>query len=119
MIISNGARPDTLLLFKDFNARGALRIDSNLMVNYDIVSVFCANLPQGCPNVPQNILQNYPINRRVISTIPTSWEISKHKANEWILNHIYRINGNIYESTSWQEITDDIKGDFSKIAGEH
>ena len=116
-VTSKEARPDTLFLFKDFNARGALRLDSRLMINYDISSIFCENLPSGCPNVPKNILKHYPNHREIISTIPTSWELKKHNSNEWNLNYIYRVKGNIYDEKSWQDITKPYKDGTLKIDG--
>lgn len=116
-VTSKEARPDTLFLFKDFNSHGALRLDSRLMINYDIASIFCENLPSGCPNVPKNILKHYPHGREVISTIPTSWELGKHKSNEWLLNYVYRVRGSIYDEKSWQDITKDYKNGKLKIDG--
>ena len=116
-IVSKEARPDTLFLFKDFNTRGALKLDTHLMINYDIASIFCENLPSGCPNVPKNILKHYPHNREVISTIPISWEFNKHKSNEWLLNYIYRVKGNIHNEKSWQDITKPYKDGTLKIDG--
>ena len=100
----NDARPDVLFLFKDFNAKGAMKRDSKLMANYDIASIFCENLPNGCPNVAPNILKNYPQNREIIYTIPAYWELHKHHKNEWILNSAYLVKDSIFESQNWQEI---------------
>ncbi|CUU39551.1 hypothetical protein [Helicobacter typhlonius] len=98
----NEVQPDTLLLFKDFIYCGDVRIDSGLMINYDMASILCANLPQGCINVPPHILENYLKNRSVISTIPAHWDLSFYKENEWILNHIYHVKGSIYDREDWQ-----------------
>ena len=102
-------RADALLLFKDFGAKGKLKMDSRLMANYDITSIFCENLENGCPNVAQNILKHYPQNREVIHTIPASWMLNQHKSNQWILNKIYSIRGNPYEKQNWQDITKDFQ----------
>ena len=99
-------RPDALFLFKDFNAKGAVRVDSRIMANYDIASIFCENLPNGCPNVAPNILKNYPQNREIIHTIPDSWVLEHHKANKWILRRIFKVRGNIHNANNWIEIRD-------------
>ncbi|MGX3098117.1 YidC/Oxa1 family membrane protein insertase [Helicobacter sp. 23-1046] len=101
---------DTLLLFKDFGTSGKLKIDSRLMANYDIASIFCENLPNGCPNVPPNILKNYPTNREIISTIPISFDLKQHKENEWLLEKAYKVRGNIYDEKNWIDISDESYG---------
>ena len=98
--------PDSLLMFKNFGAKGALRVDNRLMANYDIASIFCANLKGGCPNVPKNILQNYPTNREIIHTIPLYWQLAKHKSNEWLITKAYKVKDNIYESKNWVDISE-------------
>ena len=104
------SRPDTLLLFKDFGAKGNLKIDNRLMANYDIVSIFCENLPNGCPNVPPNILKNYPQNRELIHTIPSAWQLGSHKKNEWLITKAYKVKGNIYDEKNWINISDESYG---------
>ena len=102
------SRPDVLFLFKDFGARGALKIDNRLMANYDIASIFCANLKNGCPNVGQNILKNYPTNREIIHTAVYHWILYKHRPNEWIISKAYKVKGNIYDKNSWIDISDKV-----------
>ena len=104
------SRPDTLLLFKDFNAKGSLKIDNRLMANYDIASIFCENLPNGCPNVPPNILKNYPQNRELIHTIPSAWQLEGHKKNEWLITKAYKVKDNIYDEKNWINISDESYG---------
>ena len=103
-------RPDVLFLFKDFGTRGNLKIDNRLMANYDIASIFCANLKGGCPNVAPNILQNYPNNREIIYMIPYHWILEKHKLNEWLINKAYKVKDNIYDEKNWTDISDESYG---------
>ena len=105
------SRADALLLFKDFNAKGVFKMDSRLMANYDIASIFCENLPQGCANVGKNILEHYPKDREIIHTKPISWMLQSHKKNQWILEKAYRVRDNVYEPKNWHEIDPKI---FSK-----
>ena len=104
------SRADSLLLFKDFGAHGNLKIDNRLMANYDIVSIFCENLPNGCPNVPPNILKNYPQNRELIHTIPSAWQLERHKKNEWLITKAYKVKDNIYDEKNWIDISDESYG---------
>ena len=112
-------RADTIFLFKDFDTRGELKTDSRLMANYDMASIFCENLPQGCPNVPRNILKHYPHNREVIYTLPHHWILAKHKPNEWIINEYWKIKGEITNKENWQDITEEVKKGDLDITGSH
>lgn len=112
--------PDVLFLFKDFKAKGALRQDSTLMANYDIPSIFCENLPNGCPNVPRSILKRTPVflqNRILITSVPKSAIFRHHKQNEWLIDYYFQIKGNIYDENSWQDITESVKNGTFKIDG--
>lgn len=104
-----GGRPDSLLLFKDFGAKGNLKIDNRLMANYDIASIFCANLEGGCPNVAPNILQNYPTNRELLHLM-LDWNISSHHSNEWLIEKAYKVKDNIYDEKNWTDISDESYG---------
>lgn len=102
--------PDSLLLFKDFGAKGNLKIDNRLMANYDIASIFCENLPNGCPNVPPNILQNYPKSRTLKWLKNTYWELHKQHKNEWLIEKAYKVKDNIYDEKNWTDISDESYG---------
>ncbi|MDY5950696.1 MAG: hypothetical protein SPJ16_05830, partial [Helicobacter sp.] len=116
-ITSKYGRPDVLFLFKDFHVNGELSIDSRLMTNYDSPSIFCENLPNGCPNVPENILRYYSNEREVVATMPSSPNPADHKKNEWIIDHYFQVKGNIYDENSWQDITKEVKNGTFKIDG--
>ncbi|MGX3012059.1 sulfatase-like hydrolase/transferase [Helicobacter sp. 23-1044] len=96
---------DTLFLFKDFNAKGALKIDNRLVANYDIASIFCANLPNGCPKVSKNILQHYPKNRKIIHARPGD-DFNIHKPNLWFIQRAYKVSKSIYGAENWADVSD-------------
>ena len=101
----NNIRPDVILLFKDFGASGAIRTDKRLMANYDIASIFCANLPSGCPSVGKNILSHYPQKREIIHSAVYHWILYNNKPNEWIISKAYKVRGNdIYKAENWEEV---------------
>lgn len=104
--ISIDSRPDALFLFKDFGKSGELKTDNRLMANYDISSIFCDNLKNGCPNVPKNVLKNYPKNREIIHVVPTDWRIEMHKPNQWKIERAYKVKGNIYDEKGWTDLSD-------------
>ena len=113
------ANPDIIFLFKDFKSHGEIKQDSRLMANYDIASIFCENLPNGCPNVPKSILKHYPQNREIISTIPMHWAFEGHKNNHWNIGRYYRVNGSVYEDKNWHDITKDVENGMLNITGNH
>lgn len=92
------------LFYKPFNAKGAMVQDSRLIANYDIPTIFCANLKKGCPNVAPNILKHYPNNREIITFSTQGWRFEDHKSNAFILNNFHKISGNIYEPKNWQKV---------------
>lgn len=92
------------LFYKPLNAKGAMVQDSRLIANYDIPTIFCANLKKGCPNVAPNILKHYPNNREIITFSTQGWRFEDHKSNAFILNNFHKISGNIYEPKNWQKV---------------
>lgn len=105
-------RQGILFLFKDFDSRGEIKIDSRLMINSDIASIFCSNLKNGCPNVAPNILKNYPENREVIQALPTWWD-----KTEWgEVERALQIKGSIYNADNYTDIIGEyaIEGKFAK-----
>ena len=95
---------DVLFLFKDFNQRGELKNDSRLMVNYDISTIYCDNLKNGCKNVQKNILKNYPKNREVINFRVPFATTMDHPEHWWLIQTAYKIKGNIYNKESYEEL---------------
>lgn len=93
---------DILLLFKDFNQQGELKTDRRLMANYDIASIFCENLKNGCPNVAKNILKNYPDNRTIIHTRPNGTHKNKRI---WNIFYAYKIKAPIDEPMSYEDVS--------------
>lgn len=92
------------LFYKPLNAKGAMVQDSRLIANYDIPTIFCANLEKGCPNVAPNILKHYPNNREIITFSTQGWRFEDHKSDAFILNNFHKISGNIYEPKNWQKV---------------
>lgn len=95
-----------LFLFKDFNAKGALKIDNRLMTNYDSPSIFCENLKNGCPNIPKNILKNYPQNRSVVH-VDTHFDTKKVKG-KWEFYNMYKIEKEVNNFDNWTDIKDEV-----------
>ena len=80
------------------------------MANYDISSIFCANLKSGCPNVSKNILQHYPKNRALKWIKNKYWELHKQHKNEWLIERAFEVRKNIYDAQNWIDISDESHG---------
>ena len=82
------------------------------MVNYDIATIFCENLENGCPNVAPNILKNYPENRAVIHARPQDWQLKDWRKIE----RAYKIQGNIYDPAAYTDVSAEYAtvGEFAK-----
>ena len=105
---------DILLLFKDFNKEGELKTDFRLMANYDISSIFCEHLKNGCLNVQKNILKNYPENRTIIHARQDGSH--DHNANIWNIFYAYKIKAPIDDPSSYEDVSAEYAnaGEYSK-----
>lgn len=106
------------LLYKPYNSRGELRANNNLIANYNIASIFCSNLPDGCPNVGKNVLQaNYP--REILVANIKNWRLEEQHKNRFILDKHFVIKNNnkdknsyvvdIYDSSNWTDVTKEFR----------
>ncbi|STQ86751.1 membrane protein insertase YidC [Helicobacter muridarum] len=100
------------LFYKPMHSRGEMKQDERVIMNYDLASIFCSHLKNGCPNVKTNILENYP-NQRDVILYESDWnKIRKiNKANYKIdLENYYKYNwghNEIYDSKNWEKISID------------
>lgn len=95
-IFGTGGMANALFLFKDFNAKGSLKIDKKLMANYDLASIFCENLPpNSCANVGTNAFKNYNPNRSILFGQLISWRIQDQNKDEFLFSSTFRIQGGL------------------------
>ncbi|WP_181882304.1 YidC/Oxa1 family membrane protein insertase [Helicobacter didelphidarum] len=98
--------------YKPYNARGELQINHANLVNYDLATIFCANIAKSetpCPHVAQNILENLPKDR-IILTYDMGWKFNK---NYFIPYTYYEFtpnqSGDIYDPKNWKDVTEKYK----------
>ena len=101
---SLGVHPNPLILIKDFNSRGALRVDNRLMSNADVAGILCDVAMGGCEGVEGNILKNYPKNRSLIHA--PIFDVSK-ATNRLIVKKAWEVRDSIFEPKNWREIPRD------------
>ena len=92
------------LLYKPLNAKGEMRKDSRVIVNYDIPRLFCMNIKQKCPNVTPTTLDLLTHKKPIqIVQLLNGWHISKQNKNSFKIQAPYIFKGgNIYDASSWQ-----------------
>lgn len=92
-----GRHSNALLMFKDFNATGDLKIDSRLMQNSDAAGFVYDGLFEGSKQYPKNILKHYPKNRKTIHVMIDEL----HR-----LEGIYEVSGDISKPDNWRKMSE-------------
>lgn len=91
------------LLYKPINAKGEMRKDSRVILNYDIPRLFCANIKQKCPNVTPTTLDLLKHTKPIQAVKVNGWNIKDQNKNSYKINTFYTFRGrNIYDANSWQ-----------------
>lgn len=98
-------RPHALLMVKDFNSRGNLKVDNALMSNADVPALAALHLasfdefPLIDPRKKsQNTIREHDIG---------NWRWEKHEKNKYIINERWQITGSMFELDNWKEISVD------------
>ena len=94
-----GYRSNPLLLVKDFNSTGRLKIDTQIMANFDAFLFFEKNLQKDKKEL------KFDKNRKLFHT-----EVD-FNGN---IKHIYEVQENVYDPQSWKNVT---KEHLNKIQG--
>lgn len=91
--------------YKPLNSKGVMKQDKRVVVNYDIPTIFCTHLKNGCLNVDRNILDNLPTHKEVIVSSSHNWRIETNNKNSLTIDSLYRFKGSdIYNPNSWQKL---------------
>lgn len=92
------------LFYKPLQSKGEMKQDSRIITNYDIPSLFCKNLANGCPNINSITLDSIPHSRIIKSMkLDGGWMVENQNPNSFKLSKIYTFNGNsIYDKNAWK-----------------
>ncbi|MCE3038239.1 YidC/Oxa1 family membrane protein insertase [Helicobacter anatolicus] len=99
-----GRHSESLLLFKDFGAKGAIVFDSRLMSNADAAGLLYDGM--NLKNTPENILKNYPKDRKIIH--------AQMHAFARGLEKIYEIKEDSSVLKNWKDITEETLKNLKK-----
>lgn len=105
-----GAYTDTLLLIKQPNSKGALKVDSRLMVNADVAGIICDYIG-GCSNVGSNVLKTYLPDREIIHAYPSFWIGTQNPKTHYSVESFWKVKGDIYNPNNWENITEQVRKD--------
>lgn len=100
---------NALLVYKDFNKRGAIEINTNFMTIADTPYLAVKHIPN-IKNVFNNkiITNDYKTNGAYIIQL-NKWEISKQFYNYYDFNYYYFVKDNIFNINNWEKFKIDIK----------
>ena len=98
---------NALLLYKDFNARGEIKIDTNFMTIADTPYLATKHI-QNIKNPFNNklITNDYKTNGAYI-IMPNSLEPSKQFSNRYNFNVYYHVKDNIFDINNWKKFVVD------------
>lgn len=110
-VLENGYNPDhlhPLLLVKDFDAKGALRVNEDFMTNADVPSIALKGLVDHPVNpfTGNEIKEIAPENKKASGvTIAHNWRPGANNINTYKLDEedFYTISKNIFKAENWQK----------------
>lgn len=93
---------NSLLMYKDFNKRGKLNIDTNFMTVADM-PYLAVNHIKDIKNIFNNkiITNDYKTNGANIIRI-RSWKPENQSSNTYDFNTYYHVNNNIFDTNNWK-----------------
>ena len=93
---------NSLLMYKDFNAKGRLNIDTNFMTVADM-PYLAVNHIKDIKNIFNNkiITNDYKTNGANIIRI-RSWKPENQSSNTYDFNSYYHVNNNIFDTNNWK-----------------
>lgn len=83
-----------LLLIKDYNAKGPLRINNDLMANWDVQNLILRKLGQRTDSPWKN-------KDRVRCSVNGDWPRSSHDKNKYVIKNTVCIKGTIFNKNNW------------------
>ena len=98
---------NALLLYKDFNARGEIKIDTNFMTIADTPYLATKHIPNiKNPFNNKLITNDYKTNGAYI-LMPNSLEPSQQFSNRYNFNVYYHVRNNIFDINNWKKFVVD------------
>uniref|UniRef100_UPI003F4C073B YidC/Oxa1 family membrane protein insertase n=1 Tax=Brachyspira catarrhinii TaxID=2528966 RepID=UPI003F4C073B len=94
---------NALLIYKDFNSRGNIQIDTNFMTIADVPYIAVKHIPNIKNIFNNNIITNsYKTNGIDIIQL-NSFDITKQFYNRYNFNVFYNVRDNIFDTNNWKK----------------
>ncbi|PSV23012.1 YidC/Oxa1 family membrane protein insertase [Photobacterium kishitanii] len=94
-------RPVGLLLVKDFDSNGEVKISNKPMSTADVPSIACSAIG-GCKNI--EVDPRYENKERKFNYSIGNWNPNNHKKNKYTIDELYQINGSLFDKNNWTKI---------------
>jgi hypothetical protein len=105
-------RPAGLLMIKDFNATGPLKISQHFLSTADVPFFACSHMsPERCE--PQASVRDYlrqvaltdtPIDRERTHSVTDQWGLDRHPSDTFQFK-MYRVRNSMFDRNHWEEVT--------------
>ncbi|CAM3283820.1 hypothetical protein [Helicobacter labetoulli] len=98
-----------LILVKEFNARGKLKINRDIFVsNSDAMAFACDEIGSVCPHIGPSVLKKPIKNRELIFSF-VDGGTGRMLSNMYDILLSYKVRNSIFDLSNWQDITEEVK----------
>ncbi len=105
---------NALLMYKDFNSKGEIKIDTNFMTIADTPYLATKHLDKAKNPFTKNIITNGYKDNGVYLIIVNSWRAQGQFSNRYNFNQYYYVKDNIFDINNWKKFQIDWKTKESK-----
>ena len=100
---------NALLMYKDFNSKGEIKIDTNFMTIADTPYLATKHLDKAKNPFTKNIITNGYKDNGVYLIIVNSWRAQGQFSNRYNFNEYYYVKDNIFDINNWKKFQIDWK----------
>ncbi len=101
---------NALLMLKDFNSNGNIKIDTNFMTIADTPYLSIKHIKDASNTFNDKIIKNNGVN--IVSI--DSWQVDRQLSNSFNFNNYYYVKDNIFDINNWKKFEIDWKTKESK-----
>lgn len=94
---------NALLMYKDFNSKGEIKIDTNFMTIADTPYLATKHLDKAKNPFTKNIITNGYKDNGVYLIIVNSWRAQGQFSNRYNFNQYYYVKDNIFDINNWKK----------------
>ncbi|MEI0508094.1 YidC/Oxa1 family membrane protein insertase [Brachyspira intermedia] len=105
---------NALLMYKDFNSKGNIKIDTNFMTIADMPYLATKHIENAVNPFNNRIITNDYKNNGVNIVDIISWQVERQLSNSYNFNYYYYVKDNIFNINNWKKFQIDWKTKESK-----